>query len=318
LPHRQEFVQPLAVKRTMVGSFWREMHGELRRHAGDERLPRDLRNRLRAAARRASERSAAATERIHDADRFPRTLLREATAFRVPGEAEDDARRAAERAGLNLERPFVALEIRSRIDLFFDAVDYLTAHDYTVVRVGDPIAGPFRRAGVIDLARASGVPSRDLFFVRSCRFLVCESLELQHASYTTNTPSLTVNARDPFSAYPVRAHGVYTLAAAIDLDTGHRFDTPEMLTEGFFRNARNIGHRHTSPAEIAAAVAEMHEGVQDGWSETAAQRQFRADVAKAGEELASRVPHVAKWGPVDGFIGDGRLARVQADRKALQ
>jgi hypothetical protein len=39
---------------------------------------------------------------------------------------------------------------------------------------------------------------------------------------------------------------------------------------------------------------------------------FRTAVARAAELLAPTVPFVAAWTVDDGFIGDGRLARVQA------
>ena len=58
----------------------------------------------------------------------------------------------------------------------------------------------------------------------------------------------------------------------------------------------------------------MHDGLAHGWDEQASQTTFRHDVVAAGAALAPGLPYVAKWGPDEGFIGDGRLARCQAER----
>jgi len=295
-----------------MSSFWREISTELRRHAGDERLPIDVRGRLRTAAHRAHDRAEGA--RIREVVPFPRHMLRVQVPFRMPEAAEQAARRAIADAGLDLERPFVALEVRSRVDLFSAAIDYLATQGFRVVRVGTANAGPVRHPAVLDLAGSPALDTMEPLVLARARFVVCEGLELQRASYTTNTPSLMLNARDPFSGYPVRAQSVFTLAAAMDLDTGRVLDLSELLTEPYFRNLRNIGHVHNSASEILAAVVEMHEGMRDGIHETERQSQFRAQALDAGMHLAARVPHVAKWGPVDGFLGEGRLARFQAER----
>jgi hypothetical protein len=58
----------------------------------------------------------------------------------------------------------------------------------------------------------------------------------------------------------------------------------------------------------------MLDGLDSGWGETEAQARYRARVTAAGGALASTVRYVATWGPDHGFLGDGRLARVQAAR----
>jgi hypothetical protein len=112
----------------------------------------------------------------------------------------------------------------------------------------------------------------------------------------------------------VRATGLYTLRTAIHLDTGDRLAPPDLLGDAYFRERRNFGFRDTPAREILAAVREMHQGLQYGWSETAAQAAFRHHVITAAAALAARTPQLVNRGPDDGFIGDGRLASVQAER----
>jgi hypothetical protein len=58
----------------------------------------------------------------------------------------------------------------------------------------------------------------------------------------------------------------------------------------------------------------MIEGVRRGWTDRPAQARFRRAVAEAGAALGARVRHVVEWDAAGGFVGDGRLARVQAER----
>jgi len=60
-------------------------------------------------------------------------------------------------------------------------------------------------------------------------------------------------------------------------------------------------------------VQEMIGGIEHGWQESDGQSRFRERAAAAGAALAPLVPAVAAWAPEDGFLGDGRLARIQAD-----
>jgi hypothetical protein len=64
---------------------------------------------------------------------------------------------------------------------------------------------------------------------------------------------------------------------------------------------------------LIGAVEEMTAGVERGWHDHASQVQFRQRAVAAGIALAPLVPSVAAVAPDDGFLGDGRLARVQAE-----
>lgn len=280
-----------------AASFWREWHRELRRHAGDERLPFQLRATLRGAADQALQRAAVEDERAI-VPRWSRRAISTAPAVRLSPDDEQRARRLAAEQGIRLDRPMVAVEAGHRADLFADAARLLAREGYQVVHIGDPRA----------------VPLVERYLLQASAFVVCRSAELQQAAFETHTPSLRLDARDPFTAYPIRRDGVFTVATVIDLDTGRVLPTEELLTAPYFRNTRNCGYRGTSAAGIAAAVEEMIGGVRTGWSDSAAQARFRRAVADAGAALEARVRHVVEWDAASGFVGDGRLARVQAER----
>src|SRR5688572_30153675 len=72
-------------------SFWTETYRELRRQAGDERLPSDVRRWLRAAAQRSLDRSARAER--HATMPFQRRSLHRGRAIVLPDGVEHEARR---------------------------------------------------------------------------------------------------------------------------------------------------------------------------------------------------------------------------------
>jgi len=274
-----------------LASFWYEIGREVRRHAGDERLPLETRTRVREFSQRALSRSNRLAVPVRP---YPRRALRDRVNTPLPPALVEQARETAAAAGIALDRPIVAIDASIDSDALSDAQAFLTSQGYSIVRV------------------QRGSSPLDVFVVAESRFAICASLELQHVACVTNTPSLLLNARDPFKGYPVRANGLYTIGRVIDLDEGRVLSSSDLLTESYFRNVRNCGYRSNTPAEIWQAVEEMHEGVRGGWRESEGQAQFRARVVEAGSALATRVAYVAEWGPDAGFIGDGRLARFQA------
>jgi hypothetical protein len=259
--------------------FWRECYRDLRSYAGDERLPYELRVALRGAADRALSRSEAAEQRA-----IAPLLDRRAIA------AARHERPVAPR------QPLVTVEVRAREALFSDALDLLRGAGFQVARVGD--------------ASHALEPSR----LGTSAFVICGSAELQRAAYDTGTPCLRLDARDPFTAYPVRRDCLFTLASAVDLDNGQVLGFRDLLTEHYFRNTRNYGYRPTSRADVVAAVGEMLRGIRDGWTETESQAACRRAIAEAGVALGGRARHIREWNADTGFIGDGRLAAVQAAR----
>jgi hypothetical protein len=115
-------------------------------------------------------------------------------------------------------------------------------------------------------------------------------------------------------SYPVRPNGLFTLKTPVDLDTGELLGPGAFLGERYYRNLRNYGFRNTPATDILAAVREMHESRRDGWRETEAQTRFRTRATEAATGLRPRVARLAAWGADRGFLGDGRLAGVQAER----
>ena len=280
-----------------AASFWREWHRELRRHIGDERLPYSVRVRLRMWADSALQRAAVEEQRAI-APRWNRRAIAVAPPMRLSLEDERRARQLAAEHGIRLNHRMVALETGLRPDRLRAAVSLLSGEGYAIVSIGD--------AGIPPLVGR--------YVLQASAFVVCQSAELQRAAYETHTPSLRLDAHDPFTAYPIRPDGVFTLATVVDLDTGRVLPTDELLGERYFRTTRNCGYRGSPSADIAAAVAEMIEGVRGGWRDSAAQARFRRAVTDAGASIGARVRRLVEWDAAGGFVGDGRLARAQAER----
>jgi putative glycosyltransferase (TIGR04372 family) len=286
--------------------FWHEIHKELRRHIGDERLPYALRTRLRRIAERSLDRSARASRGA--AARPPdRRLLREVVTVVMPEPLEAAGRELAHQNGIPLDRPFVALETRSRRDALHPAIDAIAGNGYTVVRVGHDDGVPIERTGVVDLtAQRSKVLSA--FLLLRATFLICETADLQSVAYLTNTPCLRLNAIDPFEAYPIRRDGLFTLATPVDLHTGRELELEEGMAHSHVRHLDRYAHRPNRAVEVLAAVQEMLDVVAGVAVETVGQAQYRLRLAEAAPD--QQEPGESE----DRFIGDGRLARVQAER----
>jgi hypothetical protein len=277
--------------RKAVASGLQETYRELRRQAGNERLPAEFRRRLRESAHRAYDRSVAS---MPTAVPYPRRLLRQPSAFTLPAAALDAARAEAAALGFEAGSPSVLLEGGLRPDLAAATRQLLARRGYRVI---EPPAPSLRLR---------------LFLLCASRFVVGTSRHVQQLAYLTNTPTLTVNATDVFAAYPVRADGIFLLRTPIDLETGQVMSIASLLRERHARNERQVGFREHAMEELTGAVEEMVEGVEHGWQDSASQARFRERAVAAGVALAPLVPSVAAVGPDDGFLGDGRLARVQA------
>ena len=306
--------------RHVEASVTREWRRELRRHIGDERLPFELRQRLRSAAEASIRRVRTET------NAFPRRMLRAPSAVSLSPDFVDEARSQLTALGITHGRPLVTFESRTRPDIAAAVMEFLVSEGYAVARIGAPTDGVRCCNGVVDLTTRAPRPlSLEMFLVSASAFIVCESIDVQQLAYLVNTPSLTINARDPFVAYPVRANGLFALSAAIDLESAQPITIGDMLTQPYFRDLHkqqvrgrrrgSHGYRDNTVEELTEAIKEMRVGIADGWvSESESQSRFRQRVVEAGAALAPISAHVAEWGPDKGFIGDGRLVRFQADR----
>jgi putative glycosyltransferase (TIGR04372 family) len=301
----------------MMTSAAHEWRRELRRQASNGRLPFDVRLRLR-------EMADASTVR-RDANRFPRRLLLAPSTISLPPALLEQTRMELRARGLTDCTRLVTFESRTRPDIARAAVAFLRGEGYTVVRIGDRGEQMRSGDGLLDLRTVDPQPPLlEMCLVAASTFVVCESSSLQHLAYATNTPSLVINAREPFAAYPVRRNGLFALCTPIDLETAHRITFADMLSEPYFRDLRkqeargrrrgSYGYFDNTAEELIEALREMTAGAAAGWTnETESQARFRDRVVTAGAALAAVSPHVAEWGPDEGFIGDGRLVAFQAD-----
>jgi hypothetical protein len=294
-----------------LASVWQELYRELRRHAGDERLPARWRYRLREAGQRAHQRSLAL--RMPTAP-YPRRRLRTASVPAASRAALDCGRAELAAAGVPDEGPLVVLEARTRLSVARAMVDDLAAAGYAVVTLGDAHEHSGIGRGVVDLAgRTLSLDGQTALLARA-RFAVVGSLEWQRRAYATDTPTLFIDAKEPFAPYPIQPHGSLLLATAVDLDSGRALSVDEQLSDVGNRHRRNLGYRRAPVTDVLAALHEQHEVVARGAMEHGAQRRVRDRLVALGRVLAAEVPYLAEWGPDDGFLGDGRLAQVQAER----
>jgi hypothetical protein len=295
-----------------AASFWRECYRDLRRHAGDERLPYDLRVALRGVADGALRRSEKAEQRAIT-PKVNRLALRAARPKRLSDAGARAARALAGQLGIVASQPLVTIEVRSREELFAEAFDLITSEGYQLARIGDGAIGPISRRNVVDVTTSPlRTPDFDRWLLETSGFVICATAELQQAACASGTPSLRLDARDPFTAYPIR-DGLFTLAGVVDLDTGRTLAIRDLLTEEYFRNARNYGYRPTRGREITGAVREMLHGIRHGWTDTLEQTRFRQVATTTAMVLGDRVRHLREWDAADGFLGDGRLAAIQAE-----
>lgn len=306
--------------RDRSASIARELHREWRRNAGDDRLPFELRQRLRAIA------DANILRARPDIDRFPRRLLRYAPTVLRAADVAARARVELAAHGIAPDTPLVTFESRTRADIASAAIDVLRRDGYTVAWIGDRWDGFRVPEGLVDVTQGvERSPLLHVFLLAASACVVCESVDLQQLACFTSTPSLLINAKEPFMPYPVAANGLYVLATAIDLDRVQPITIEEMFTEPYFRDLRkreargrrrgSFGYRDNTADELIQGIRELQAGLASKWTDQSeSQRRFRARVVDAGASLAAVSPHVVEWGPDAGFIGDGRLVRFQADR----
>lgn len=201
----------------------------------------------------------------------------------------------------------------ARIESFQLAIDWLVSRGFTVVRVGDNSMTPFDHPGVVDLTQIAPYDSLlEVHCLLRSRFLIAGEAGPSGASYLTNTPLLTVNATDPISSFPIRRHGLFVLKRVRDRQTGRVLGVNDLLTEDYASNLRNTTryqYQDNSPEELLEAVQEMIDDLDHDRPESVEQAAFRQAVTDACSALGPFHAYVRKWGPENGFLGDGRLAQ---------
>ena len=212
---------------------------------------------------------------------FRRLLAASGVPVRLPEPLAGDVTRAAAALGLTEDARLVTLHVReaghaalrgvddrekdtarnARVETYFDAIDWLVAKGYRVVRVGDPSMTPVRRAGVIDLAT---LPQRSLALEVWCvlrsAFLMASDSGPFNLSVLTGVPCLGLNITHLIGAYPLRRHDRSLLKPVVDRSTGRPVPLAEMLTPGHLKHRWAPGRFRfddNTPEEIVEAVAEM-------------------------------------------------------------
>jgi putative glycosyltransferase (TIGR04372 family) len=343
-------LHPASVQAQVVRLLWRlgrsvavvgeaigkEVRIGLEEHAHDPKVPRPVRVRVAALA---NSIGASAFSSY-----YLRRLMREPLAIRLRHDAVQRARQSAIACGIDPDRPIVTVHCReagykrgremeakggARVDSvrnasiqsYLEAIQLLVRKGFQVVRIGDPSMTPLTYPGVIDLATS---PHRTgLVEVASLlwsRFLLCGESGPLAVSFLTNTPVVTVNATDPISAYPVRPGSLYILKRISDRETGRRLSLGELVSERYLsslRDQRRFAYAENSPEEICEVVEEMLERLSAETPPTAAQLMYRTLATEASERSRRTLPYVRKWGPDDGFLGDGWMGARFVERAGL-
>ena len=202
----------------------------------------------------------------------------------------------------------------ARIESYLDAADYLIGRGYAVIRLGDPSMTPVHHPGVVDLATS---PTRtnllEIYCLLRSDFIICGESAFGNVIYLTNTPMLLVNATEPISAYPIRAPGLFLPKTVVDKRDGRRLTTVDLLSLEYhrqFRDTRRYQYVDNSPEQIREATQKMLEWIDGRWAESQAQHGYHEATMSAAAQLRRRSTYVRKWGLHEGFLGDGRIARV--------
>lgn len=317
---------------------------EVNRYVEDTAMPAEVRQGLRGVrGRLRTSLEEGARERGRPPLYFERRRLRERVEVRLQPAAHEEAAALAAAHGITPEARLVCIHARergykrgrelqdtkphdgrddgarnARIESYLTAVDELVARGYTVIRLGDPSMTALQHPGVIDLATS---PARtnllEVYCLLRSDFLVAGESGLAGVTYVTNTPFLLVNATEPIAAYPIRAPGLFLPKTVHDRRDGRRLTNYDLLTVDYhrqFRDTRRFQYVDNSPEEIREATREMLEWLGGGWNETSGQRRYHDAIVEAADQLRRRGSlYIRKWGLHDGFLGDGRIARVAVE-----
>ncbi len=324
-------------------AFLTELARLLRDGAEDARLPASLRRRLRQAKQELPK--ARGLRPIPTTPYLLRRAIREPVAVGLGPRSRALAEGQAQALGIDPGARIVTMHARESgykrgreahdkpsrsavrrddgtrnvaVESYLPAVDFLVAKGYTVVRLGDPTMHPVVRAGVVDLALdPRRTPELELYCLLRSEFLLAGESGPSVFTLLTNTPTLTLNATDPVSSFPIRRNWLYTLKRVLDLETGQILTLQDMASPAYLQSLRDTDRfrflSHT-PEEVLEGVREMLAFLADPPEESPVQAAYRDLVTATANELATTMRYVRKWGPDDGFLGDGRIAAFFAER----
>ena len=313
---------------------------EVTRYVADSQMPQEVREGLRRVRGRIrTSLEQIARDRRRPLTYFERRLLRDPVRVRLHSAAADEAAAQARAHGIPADVPLVCIHAReagyklgneiqdikphdgrddrarnARIESYFEAVDYLVERGFTVIRLGDPSMTPVHHPGVVDLATS---PMRtnllEIYCMLRSDLLIAGESGLAGITYVTNTPFLLINATEPIAAYPIRAPGLFLPKTVRDKRDGRRLTSFDLLGLDYhrqFRDMRRYEYVDNSPDDIREATREMLEWVGGRWTESPGQLSYHEAIMSAATQLWRRSTYVRKWGPHEGFLGDGRIARV--------
>lgn len=318
----------------------RELVREATRYVVNRGMPAEVRERVRTMRRRLrTSLEQLARNRRSGPPYYERRILREPVPVRLHAVAETEAVRQARAHGIQDDARLVCMHTReggykhgqeiqdtkpevgrddrarnARIESYLEAVTYLVQRGYTVVRLGDPTMNPLRHPGVIDLATS---PDRtnllEVWCLLRSAFIIAGESAYVNLVYLTNTPILLVNATEPISAYSIRAPGLFLAKTVVDRRDGRRLTSIDLLSLEYhrqLRDTRRYVYVDNTPEEILEATREMLDWVEGRWTESEAQRSYHDAIMAASARLRRHSAYVRKWGLHEGFLGDGRIARV--------
>ena len=318
----------------------RELMREASRYVADPGTPPEIRESLRGTRGRIrASLDQAARDSRQRPPYYERRLLREPVPVRLRSAANEEAASQARAHGIAPHARLVCIHAReagykrgseihetkpdtgrddrtrnARIESYLGAVDHLVQRGYTVIRLGDPSMTPLRHPGVVDLATS---PARtnllEVYCLLRSDFIVAGESAFVNVICLTNTPILLVNATEPISAYSVRAPGLFLPKTVVDKNTGRRLTNADLLSRDYhrwFRDIKKYLYVDNSPEEILEATREMLDWINGEWTESPVQRGYHEAIVAAAAQLRRHSVYVQKWGLHDGFLGDGRIARV--------
>jgi putative glycosyltransferase (TIGR04372 family) len=153
----------------------------------------------------------------------------------------------------------------------------------------------------------------EIFCLLRSDFILAGESGLAGVSYLTNTPMVLVNVTEPIAIYPIRAPGLFLPKTIIDRRTGAPVPLLGLLTQEYqerMRDQRRYLYIDTPADAIAQATLEMHDWVKGGWVESDDQRDYHTAITTTAPPLRQTNAYVRKWGPDQGFLGEGRIAKA--------
>jgi len=206
------------------------------------------------------------------------------------------------------------------VENYFAAIRYLTDSGYTIVRIGDPSMTPISLPSVVDIANfPRRDPALDYYCVaRSDFFIACDSGPMT-ISWMMGTPMLTLNVTHTVPVWPINKRGLVVPKYVREIATG-RFLTLRQTCErphiDHFRQIALYDYVELTPQDILTAVEEMKERVDapEEPNPTILQEKYHDMYLEMTSNLENK--YFRKWGPDDGFLGNGAIAQFVVERDA--